>query len=59
MSVMSESIRQAKVTGAIIITTYAAFVGFDDLMDFLQEASDNGVTVTFAPMLEIEDGSSK
>lgn len=50
---MAESIRQAKVTGAIIITTHAAFIGFDDLYDFLKEASDEGITVTFAPMSPI------
>lgn len=33
-----------------IFTTYAAFIGFDDLMDFLKEASDNGLAVIFAPM---------
>lgn len=45
-----EAIRQAKITGAVLITTYAAFVGFDDLMEFLQKASKEEVTVTFAPI---------
>lgn len=47
---ISEVIRQAKLKGAIVMTTHAAFVGFDDLYDFVKEASDNDVTVTFAPM---------
>lgn len=49
---LTEVIRQAKVTGGLIITTHAAFTGFDDLYDFVKEASDNGVTVTFAPMVK-------
>lgn len=52
MSEFSEAIRQAKTQDALLITTYAAFVDFDDLLGFLKEASDNGVTVTFAPMSE-------
>ena len=46
----SKMIREAKKEKAIILTTYAAFVGFDDLLSFLKEASDNDVTVTFCPM---------
>jgi hypothetical protein len=49
---MSESIRRSKLKDALIITTHAAFIGFDDLYDFLKEASDNDVTVTFVPMGE-------
>ena len=49
---MREVIRQAKERDAIVLTTHAAFVGFDDLYDFIKEASDNNVTVTFAPMGE-------
>jgi IS30 family transposase len=47
---ISEVIRQAKKTGGVVLTTHAAFVGFDDLYDFVKEASDHEVTVTFAPM---------
>lgn len=49
---LSEVIRQAKHTGGLIITTHAAFVGFEDVYDFVKEASDNAVTVTFAPMVK-------
>lgn len=47
---LHEVIRQAKAENGIVLTTYAAFTGFDDLYDFVKEASDNEVTVTFAPM---------
>jgi hypothetical protein len=50
MSKLSEAITQARAGGVDIITTYEAFMGFDDLYNFLKEASDNGVTVTFAPI---------
>jgi IS30 family transposase len=43
-------IKQAKAENGIILTTHTAFVGFDDMYDFIKEASDNEVTVTFAPM---------
>lgn len=47
---LHQAIRQAKAKGAILMTTHAAFNGFDDLYDFVKEASDEGVTITFAPM---------
>lgn len=47
---LNESIRQAKAKDAILLTTHAAFTGFDDMYDFVKEASDHEVTVTFAPM---------
>ncbi len=50
VNTISECIRQAKTTGGLIITTHAAFIGFDDLFSFVKEASDNEVTVTFAPI---------
>lgn len=46
---MKDVLKKAKNQKAVVITTYAAFTGFDDLYDFLKEASDDGVEVTFVP----------
>lgn len=53
-----EAIEEAKAKGVDILTTYDAFVGFDDLEEFLQQASETGVAVTFAPTKEQIDANS-
>lgn len=49
-----EIIRQAEVTNSLILTTVDAFIDFDDILDFLKQASSKGITVTFAPKLKTE-----
>jgi hypothetical protein len=47
---ISYVIQQAKAKGGLVVTTHSAFVGYNDVYDFIKEASDNEVTVTFAPI---------
>lgn len=52
MKKLSQALKLAKKEDSTIITTIEAFRGFDDLYDFLLEASTNETIVVFAPMGE-------
>ena len=49
-------LKEAVKNKSNVITTYLAYEGFDDLMDFLREASKKGVGVIFAPSEGSDEG---